>query len=82
MQGDGNLVIYSPNGAVWSSSTATSSGDRLVMQSDGNLVIYDGSGIQVRSVSCIATPERGAIAYTVGDRLPGLDRGDGHVSRV
>jgi plastocyanin len=43
MQGDGNLVIYTPSGsAVWSSSTAPSSNDRLVMQTDGNLVIYSG----------------------------------------
>jgi hypothetical protein len=44
MQTDGNLVIYPPSGAaVWSSSTAPSSNDRLVVQTDGNLVIYSGS---------------------------------------
>lgn len=45
MQTDGNLVSYSPSGKYqYSSSTAPSSGDRLVMQGDGNLVIYDGGG--------------------------------------
>lgn len=44
MQADGNLVIYSPSGAaVWSSSTAPSSDDALVIQTDSNLVIYTGS---------------------------------------
>jgi hypothetical protein len=46
MQTDGNLVVYAPGGqqALWSSSTAPSSGDSLVMQTDGNLVVYSSSG--------------------------------------
>ena len=50
MQTDGNLVIYPPSGAaVWSSSTAPSSNDRLVMQTDGNLVIYSQGGLPLWS---------------------------------
>lgn len=40
MQTDGNLVLYSPTRAVWSSGTNGKGGARAFMQSDGNLVIY------------------------------------------
>jgi hypothetical protein len=39
MQGDGNLVVYGPAGAIWASGTAVA-GTSLVMQGDGNLVAY------------------------------------------
>jgi L,D-peptidoglycan transpeptidase YkuD (ErfK/YbiS/YcfS/YnhG family) len=39
MQGDGNLVVYGPAGAVTASGTAVP-GTVLVMQGDGNLVAY------------------------------------------
>lgn len=42
MQGDGNLVVYGPAGALWSSQTQ-GSGAYAIMQSDGNLVVYRGS---------------------------------------
>ncbi|WKB55313.1 hypothetical protein [Eleftheria terrae] len=43
MQGDGNLVIYGPDGEpVWDSATHGHPGARLVLQNDGNLVLYDG----------------------------------------
>jgi hypothetical protein len=41
MQGDGNLVLYSINRALWSSNTAGKPVVRVVMQGDGNLVLYD-----------------------------------------
>lgn len=44
MQSDGNLVLYSPNRAVWASNTAGKSGTMLVMQTDGNLVLYASNG--------------------------------------
>ena len=42
-QGDGNFVVYSSNGAKWSSGTA-SKGKTLNFQGDGNLVIRNSSG--------------------------------------
>jgi len=42
MQGDGNLVLYGPEGALWATSTVGVSNPRLVMQSDSNLVLYGG----------------------------------------
>lgn len=43
MQGDGNLVLYTPSGAIWDTRTQ-GSGNRAVMQTDGNLVVYAGNG--------------------------------------
>jgi surface antigen len=41
MQGDGNLVVYRPDGsAAWGSETDTFDGSNLALQDDGNLVIY------------------------------------------
>ena len=40
MQGDGNFVIYSGGGAVWSSGTSGHPGSSLAFQGDGNIVIY------------------------------------------
>lgn len=45
LQSDGNLVIYSPNRAIWANyTTIGKSVAYLAMQSDGNLVIYDNNG--------------------------------------
>jgi hypothetical protein len=44
MQGDGNLVLYSPLRALWSSQTQGKGGARIVMQGDGNLVMYNTAG--------------------------------------
>ena len=45
MQGDGNLVVYTPAGvAVWSSGTYGSGASVLEMQGDGNLVLYTAAG--------------------------------------
>src|SRR5947209_4484669 len=40
-QGDGNLVLYGPGGALWASNTGGRSVGECIMQGDGNLVIYD-----------------------------------------
>ncbi|MGK4579312.1 hypothetical protein [Kitasatospora sp. HPMI-4] len=40
MQNDGNLVIYSESGALWSSGTWGHSGAYAKFQLDGNLVVY------------------------------------------
>lgn len=45
MQGDGNLVLYGPNGKYrWDSATNGQSVTQTVMQSDGNFVIYGPGG--------------------------------------
>src|SRR5688572_12060669 len=45
MQGDGNLVIYTPDGApIWASNTWGHPGAFLAIQDDENVVIYDESG--------------------------------------
>lgn len=44
VQSDGNLVIRSGSGAIWSSGTHGKGNSYLVMQGDNNLVMYNGSG--------------------------------------
>lgn len=39
-QTDGNLVLYSPYRALWSSRTVGSGATKMVLQADGNLVLY------------------------------------------
>ncbi len=44
MQGDGNLVIYSPNRAIWATMTNVGiQSPRLDVQGDGNIVVYNSS---------------------------------------
>jgi hypothetical protein len=43
LQGDGNFVVYGPNGAVWATNTSGTGATLLLMQTDGNLVLYAGS---------------------------------------
>lgn len=40
MQGDGNLVLYQGNDALWHTQTHGQPGHVAVMQNDGNLVLY------------------------------------------
>jgi|GEM_PF-829130 len=44
LQSDGNLVLYSPTGAIWQSGTVGKAAAFLAMQGDGNLVLYDATG--------------------------------------
>lgn len=41
-QVDNNVVLYSPNGAIWSTGTTGVATTSLVMGGDGNLVLYNG----------------------------------------
>lgn len=41
LQGDGNLVLYSPTKALWATGTDGRQVSFLAMQGDGNLVLYD-----------------------------------------
>ncbi len=48
-QGDGNFVVYGPNGPKWATNTQDAAhggngGRTLRLQGDGNLAIYDGNG--------------------------------------
>lgn len=40
MQGDGNLVLYSPNRPIWWTGTNGRPAVRLAVQGDGNMVLY------------------------------------------
>jgi hypothetical protein len=57
LQGDGNLVLYSPTRAIWASNTVGSKATKLVMQGDGNLVLYTDQG---RAVWNSGTAGRGS----------------------
>jgi hypothetical protein len=43
MQADGNVILYGPSGALWSSNTNGAPARELRMQNDGNLVLYTQS---------------------------------------
>jgi len=48
LQTDGNLVVYSPSRAIWSSVTLGGyAATRLALQTDGNLVLYNNAGQSV-----------------------------------
>lgn len=49
MQADGNVVLYGPSGALWSTNTLGSKARELRMQNDGNLVLYNQSSQAVWS---------------------------------
>jgi hypothetical protein len=43
-QSDGNLVVYGPSGATWSSGTSGSGATSMSVQTDGNIVLYGPRG--------------------------------------
>jgi hypothetical protein len=51
VQSDGNVVVYGPPGAMWSTGTYGTGGDELALQSDGNLVLYGPQGAIWSSVT-------------------------------
>lgn len=48
-QTDGNIVLYTPNRAIWASNTFMRHYDRIVLQGDGNLVAYNGDNYPIWS---------------------------------
>lgn len=53
MQGDGNLVLYSPSLApLWASGTSAYPGAFLRVQNDGNVVIYQGGVARWSTNTC------------------------------
>jgi hypothetical protein len=57
MQGDGNLVIYGPDGEyIWDTATDGQPGSRLVMQDDGNAVIYRSDGAPIWATNTVQQP--------------------------
>jgi hypothetical protein len=54
LQPAGNLVLYGPSGALWSTDTIGSGANLAVLQSYGNLVLYNGSGSAVWSNGVIS----------------------------
>ena len=63
MQGDGNLVLYSPNRAIWWTGTQNTGASLFVIQGDGNMVIYSPS----RAVWASYTQNRGAKTLFMQD---------------
>jgi hypothetical protein len=49
VQADGNVVLYGPNGATFSTGTAGTQGGYFVLQADGNVVLYGPPGTVVWS---------------------------------
>ena len=56
MQSDGNLVLYGPHGALWSTASQ-GRGSFFVFQTDGNLVLYTPDNVPLWST---ASQNRGA----------------------
>ena len=53
MQGDGNLVLYSPDlTSLWASGTSGYAGAFLRVQDDGNVVIYQGGVARWATNTC------------------------------
>ena len=63
MQGDGNLVLYSPNRAIWWTSTQNTGANFFIVQGDGNMVIYSPA----RYVWASWTQNRGAKTLYLQD---------------
>ena len=83
MQGDGNLVLYGPDGRA-RFATATFGGDDsvAVLQTDGNLVVYDGGRAiwatgthrpvraPVDSFAAVLQDDGNFVLYDAGERDP------------
>lgn len=74
MQADGNLVLYGPSGAQWSSRTARAR-TFVVQQTDGNLVAYAPGGGAVWQTRTGGTTGSRTVLQDDGNLV--LYRGDG-----
>jgi outer membrane lipoprotein-sorting protein len=77
-QGDGNLVLYGPAGATWSSRTNGARAGSTIMQPDGNLVVYRPGGQAVwasnthgNAGSHLVVQDDGNVVIYRRDRTPG-----------
>jgi hypothetical protein len=64
LQGDGNLVLYGPSGAIWANYRNS---DMLVMQPDGNLVTYTYNGVATWSSGTHGTGANQLIVQNDGN---------------
>jgi hypothetical protein len=72
MQGDGNLVIYTPaNKALWSSNTFHDPGSTFVMQDDGNGVIYNTAHKAIWASNTVQKPVPSGPSATGDTMRPG-----------
>jgi len=53
-QGDGNLVLYGPDGPLWAADTTCTPPGYAEMQHDGNLVVYDATGTPIWASDTLA----------------------------
>jgi surface antigen len=69
MQGDGNFVVYTPEGSpIWDSHTGGGPGTRVEVQSDGDVVMYTPGGAAVWSTG--TAPGPGPFQPAIGDDYP------------
>jgi hypothetical protein len=77
LQNDGNLVLYSPTRAIWSTRTNGSTASYLAMQLDGNLVLYDANNRPLwqsqtndRGISALVLQQDGNLVTYQGMVVP------------
>ncbi len=63
MQGDGNLVLYSPNRAIWWTNTENTGASFFIVQGDSNMVVYSPA----RYVWASFTQNRGGKTLYIQD---------------
>jgi hypothetical protein len=86
LQNDGNLVLYSPQRAIWATHTDGSSAAYLAMQTDGNLVLYDQNDHPLwhtatndRGISALVLQQDGNLVVYQGLQFPTWDTKTGGV---
>lgn len=85
-QGDGNVVLYGPSGALWSSRTNGQSTSTLVLQGDGNFVLYRpnntaawNTGTQGNSTAALVVQDDGnVVLYGANWRVLWQTKTGGH----